>query len=202
MAGRHSENLMRHLKRKHPSTYAKALRQKQLQRSAAQNAGPLSPKFKFVSEPQKLLMKSEFNEPGIELDDHGQYESINIVKMELPDELEQSPGQLHDFRETFSDKDGGNNNMSQFIVTSFPDTETTSVNAIASRSSYPATTTPIANPMQVASDDASFLQLLGHKFGKYSRNTKYTVQYHINRILYKADMGCYGNADASILPDV
>lgn len=63
-----------------------------------------------------------------------------------------------------------------------------------------ATTSASSNLATVASsnpDDAFFLQYLGSKFGKYSANTKNTVQFHINRILYKADMGCYDNADAS-----
>ncbi|KAH8387341.1 hypothetical protein KR093_006463 [Drosophila rubida] len=50
-------------------------------------------------------------------------------------------------------------------------------------------------------DDAFFLQYLGHKLGKYSATTRHTVQFHINRILYKADMGCYETADASKLSD-
>ncbi|XP_016995743.2 uncharacterized protein [Drosophila takahashii] len=41
----------------------------------------------------------------------------------------------------------------------------------------------------VAGDNAIYLQYLGNKFGKYSKRTMNTVQFHINRILYMADMG-------------
>jgi len=67
MAGRHSENLMRHLKRKHPATYAEVLLEKQRRRSVNSNqtgstndttAGPLSSMFKFETEPHKLFIKS------------------------------------------------------------------------------------------------------------------------------------------------
>ncbi|XP_034483395.1 ubiquitin carboxyl-terminal hydrolase 7-like [Drosophila innubila] len=43
-------------------------------------------------------------------------------------------------------------------------------------------------------DDALFLQHLGNKLGRYSMNTKNSVQFLINHILYQADMGCYDNA--------
>ncbi|XP_034490147.1 ubiquitin carboxyl-terminal hydrolase 7-like [Drosophila innubila] len=64
-------------------------------------------------------------------------------------------------------------------------------NATSSGSSTKATIA-IPNP-----DDAFFLQYLGNKLGEYSANTKNIIQFHFYQILFKADMGCYDNADAS-----
>ncbi|KAM8720248.1 hypothetical protein ACLKA7_006313 [Drosophila subpalustris] len=218
MAGRHSENLMRHLMRKHPATYAEVMLEKQRRRSAVSNqtgsttdtsasaGGPLSSMFKFETEPHKLLIKSNPNSNTFshEYDDededptgNGQFESVYLAKAELRD------GQLNDSNESLSYQ-GSHPEEGEFIISNLsPQTSGTPAetpvaaatvatsNATSSGSSTMATIAG-SNP-----DDAFYLQYLANKFGKYSANTRNTVQFHINRILYKADMGCYDNADAS-----
>ncbi|EDV92064.1 GH24249 [Drosophila grimshawi] len=216
MAGRHSENLMRHLKRKHPSTYAEVMLEKQRRRSTANSiqsgaeTDPLSSMFKFETEPHKLVIKSRnhFDSRDYKCDD-----SVNDqAEQAEEEEANQSAGQLHDFNESISYQDDGSN-ANQFVITCLPEPlqqqqqQQQHQQIPVSPGSNPASTSaPIGHPIgdgmsQVANDDASLLQLLGYKFNKYTPSTKYTVQYHINRILYKADMGCYDNADASRLPD-
>ncbi|XP_017048376.1 uncharacterized protein LOC108092992 isoform X1 [Drosophila ficusphila] len=50
----------------------------------------------------------------------------------------------------------------------------------------------------LAGEDAFYLRYLGNKLGKYSARTRSTVQFQINRILYKADLGCFEQADPQI----
>ncbi|KRG07019.1 uncharacterized protein LOC6585279 isoform X1 [Drosophila mojavensis] len=214
MAGRHSENLMRHLKRKHPATYAEVMLEKQRRRSANANrsgsadTGPLSSMFKFETQPHKLFIKSEklvfrLDEPGqpqmpvpeaCPNDDdtssgNGQFETLDIGKEELC-EVVHSPDGLNDSSESYM----------------YPDEDPfhATVGSHASTSSAPGqcNANALTHSQQAANDNASFLQYLNAKLSKYSLHTKYTIQYEINRILYKADMGCYDNADASKLPDL
>ncbi|XP_023166854.1 uncharacterized protein LOC111596752 isoform X3 [Drosophila hydei] len=209
MAGRHSENLMRHLKRKHPATYAEVMLEKQRRRSANANrsgssdaAGPLSSMFKFETQPHKLFIKSMPMPEACpnEFDDdtssgNGQFESVDIGKEELC-EVVHSPDGLNDSSESYIYPDNHQLDEDPFHATA-------GAHASTSTSSAQGQCNPnaLASSLQAANDDASFLQYLSDKFGKYNSYTKYTVQYHINRILYKADMGCYDNADASKLPD-
>ncbi|EDW62713.2 uncharacterized protein [Drosophila virilis] len=218
MAGRHSENLMRHLKRKHPATYAEVMLEKQRRRSANTNrssgsdTGPLSSMFKFETQPHKLFIKSmpigagcgnDYEEDTSSLNGNGQFESVDIGKEELC-EVVHSPEALNDSSESFIYPDNPNDE-DPFIMTNFAQANTmgspsTNSTPAAQTGNNSNNATPSCS-MHHSSNDASFLQYLSDKFGKYSSNTKYTVQYHINCILYKADMGCYDNADASKLPD-
>ncbi|KAH8414808.1 hypothetical protein KR215_005456 [Drosophila sulfurigaster] len=276
MAGRHSENLMRHLKRKHPATYGEVMIERQRRRSAnpphqtgskaatdsttatatstttaatstststaaAAAGGPLSSMFKFETEPHKLFIKSEkltfrLDEPGQQpqqmpmsetcsngFDDdededaedptpNGQFESVFLAKTELRD------SHLNDSCESITYQDS-HAEENAFIITNLtqhssetPANTSSSSNTSAlpmpnpnsSVSSTATATTTVPNCGAIAAscsnpDDAFFLQYLGNKFGKYSENTRNTVQFHINRILYKADMGCYENGDVSKL---
>ncbi|XP_039499837.1 uncharacterized protein LOC120456846 isoform X3 [Drosophila santomea] len=45
-------------------------------------------------------------------------------------------------------------------------------------------------------DEDYFLRYLGNKLSKYSTRTRNTVQFHINRILFKADMGRFEDTDS------
>ncbi|XP_064546602.1 uncharacterized protein LOC135434123 isoform X2 [Drosophila montana] len=221
MAGRHSENLMRHLKRKHPATYAEVMLEKQRRRSANSNrsgsdSGPLSSMFKFETQPHKLFIKSmpigagcpnDYEEDTSSLNGNGQFESVDIGKEELC-EVVHSPEALNDSSESYIYPDNPNDE-DPFIMTNFaqantmgsPSTNSTPAAQTSNNSGNATDTATAAASSRQSSNDASFLQYLSDKFGKYSSNTKYTVQYHINCILYKADMGCYDNADASKLPD-
>ncbi|XP_062139806.1 uncharacterized protein LOC133848318 [Drosophila sulfurigaster albostrigata] len=79
-----------------------------------------------------------------------------------------------------------------------------SVSSTATSTAIATTTVPNCGSIAASCsnpDDAFFLQYLGNKFGKYSKNTRNTVQFYISRILYKADMGYYENGDASNLFD-
>ncbi|XP_030568269.1 uncharacterized protein LOC115767999 isoform X4 [Drosophila novamexicana] len=216
MAGRHSENLMRHLKRKHPATYAEVMLEKQRRRSANSNrsgsdTGPLSSMFKFETQPHKLFIKSmpigagcpnDYEEDTSSLNGNGQFESVDIGKEELC-EVVHSPEALNDSSESFIYPDNPNDE-DPFIMTNFAQANTMgspSTNSTPAPQTGNSSNNATASSSMHSSNDASFLQYLSDKFGKYSSNTKYTVQYHINCILYKADMGCYDNADASKLPD-
>ncbi|XP_023166852.1 uncharacterized protein LOC111596752 isoform X1 [Drosophila hydei] len=126
---------------------------------------------------------------------NGQFESVDIGKEELC-EVVHSPDGLNDSSESYIYPDNHQLDEDPFHATA-------GAHASTSTSSAQGQCNPnaLASSLQAANDDASFLQYLSDKFGKYNSYTKYTVQYHINRILYKADMGCYDNADASKLPD-
>ncbi|XP_060654182.1 uncharacterized protein LOC132789881 [Drosophila nasuta] len=231
MAGR--QNLMRHLKRKHPATYGKLMIERQRRRSAnrphqtgkksatdsttvtsslaAAAGGPLSSMFKFETEPHKLFIKSEkltfrLDEPGQQpqqmpmsktcsnsFDDDedaedptpiGQFESVFLGKTELRD------SHLNDFYELITYQDS-HAEEDPLIIT----------NLTQNISETPANTFSSSDASCSNPDDAFFLQYLGNKFGKYSKNTRNMVQFYISRILYKADMGYYENGDVSKLFD-
>ncbi|XP_022219087.1 uncharacterized protein LOC111071860 isoform X2 [Drosophila obscura] len=217
MAGKHSENLMRHLKRKHHHTYAELMEMRQLRHNRMNQspadtdnyAGvqealtvPLSSMFQFSSEAKKLMIRMEpasimttTMETGDEYEDASssrlssqQFESIFIGKSEVPDivDVDQSDDQLIDDDEV---RYSQSLNQSQppvaatLTMTSSPSAQATSSLALG-----PSTT--------LSGDDAFFLQYLGNKFGNYSTRTKHTVQFQINRILYRADMGCFEEGES------
>ncbi|XP_017850603.1 uncharacterized protein LOC108605433 isoform X2 [Drosophila busckii] len=249
MAGRHSENLMRHLKRKHSSTYAEVMLEKQRRRSTIQqqkeqsssenNACQLSSLFSFETEPHGLRIKSEvlafrLEEPktnqqlaldktkpcSIEIDTNdvnptqsGQFESVYLGKFEMREDTDETLSQMPD------NKDNNNkHNEEKLALAVRNETKAKATTPNPSSVAAAATTAPSCSSAQTATnsekqlllpqqsssdDDGFFLQYLGNKFSKYTPNAKHTVQFHINRILYKADMGCYDNiTDASKLPDV
>ncbi|XP_002133380.3 uncharacterized protein [Drosophila pseudoobscura] len=124
-----------------------------------------------------------------------QFESIFIGKSEVPDvvEVDFSGDQLIDH-----DKMRYSQSLNQSeppITAAMTMTSTPSASASAPRTSSVAL---LPSPT-LSADDAFFLQYLGNKFGNYSTRTKHTVQFQINRILYRADMGCFEDADASQL---
>lgn len=110
---------------------------------------------------------------------NGQFELCEVVH---------SPDDLNDSNESHRYLDNHQLDEDPFHAT---------VGQHASTSSAPGQCMPNSNSTQAANDNASFLQYLNAKLSKYSMHTKYTIQYEINRILYKADMGCYDNADPS-----
>lgn len=149
---------------------------------------------------------------------NAQFESVYFGKAELCDELDHSSASATaQCQLTYPDA----HLQDQFIITSLPQASTSPSSAAAAATGsdgHSASThatlpcaegsvtgtgaaAPIATPISCPNDDAYFLQYLGNKFGKYSASTKSTVQFHINRILYKADMGCYDHVDASKLSD-
>ncbi|TDG38222.1 hypothetical protein AWZ03_015356 [Drosophila navojoa] len=117
---------------------------------------------------------------------NGQFETVHVDKEELC-EVVHSPDGGNDSNEDYMYADSQQLGEDPFHPTS----------SIQSQCNANVST----NSLEAANDNASFLQYLNSKLNKYSRNTKCTIQYEINRILYKADMGCYDNADASKLPE-
>ncbi|XP_015040880.2 uncharacterized protein [Drosophila pseudoobscura] len=224
MAGKHSENLMRHLKRRHHHTYAALMEMRRLRHNRQNqspansddnaeadeaSAMPLSSMFQFSSEAKKLMIRMDpatimttTMETGDEDDkasssrlSNDQFESIFIGKSEVPDvvEVDFSGDQLIDH-----DKMRYSQSLNQSeppITAAMTMTSTPSASASAPRTSSVAL---LPSPT-LSADDAFFLQYLGNKFGNYSTRTKHTVQFQINRILYRADMGCFEDADASQL---
>ncbi|XP_052857743.1 uncharacterized protein LOC128265620 isoform X1 [Drosophila gunungcola] len=67
--------------------------------------------------------------------------------------------------------------------------------AAAAATPTPLIRAPSSSDCPLAGEDAFYLQYLGNKLSKYSARTKNTVQFQINRILYRADMGRFENAD-------
>ncbi|XP_017064225.1 uncharacterized protein LOC108103312 [Drosophila eugracilis] len=229
MAGRHSENLMRHLKRKHEDVY-KVVRAKKFairtileyQQKAPKQGEVfstdqiLSSMFHFTSKPKKIRISkvaSQLPSNGsietaglidnevVAVGDNennasgSQFDDIFIGKTELPDEVDLS----NDTEDTEL--------ASVAVSAAIPSTSSTAaINSTASLTSSPAPATsvaaltpsaPVDSPL--ASDDAVYLQYLANKLSKYSERTKNIVQFQINSILYKADMGCYGEADPKLL---
>ncbi|KAH8391763.1 hypothetical protein KR215_001935 [Drosophila sulfurigaster] len=212
MAGR--QNLMRHLKRKHPATYDELMIERQRRRSAnrphqtgkkaatdpttatSATSTPLSSMFKFETEPHKLFIKSVSSETfsnGFDDDEDddaedptpiGQFESVFLGKTELRD------SHLNDSCESITYQDSHAEENPLIITNLTQHSFETPANTFSSSDAS------CSNP-----DDAFFLQYLGNKFGKYSKNTRNTVQFHISRILYKADIGYYENGDVSKLFD-
>ncbi|XP_016948043.1 uncharacterized protein LOC108023269 [Drosophila biarmipes] len=218
MAGRHSENLMRHLKRKHKDLYDSVVADKrailvhrQQQAKQAEDRA-LASMFHFPAEPKRILITKDSSRPstngatesadvvaGEEAGDGdngynasaSQFDGIFIGKSELPDEVDQF------------DNSG---DVELEAVEPSTSLRTTSASLAPSSSTTPAPTAVWA-PSAVAptvfsvrasssncpldGDDSFYLQYLGNKLSKYSPRTKNTVQFQINRILYKADMGQY-----------
>ncbi|SPP78740.1 uncharacterized protein LOC117581643 isoform X2 [Drosophila guanche] len=210
MAGKHSENLMRHLKRKHQHTYATLIEMRRLRHNlmnqslakveSATAAVPLSSMFQFSSQAKKLKIEGDpakamasSKESGYEAED--QFESIFIEKSEVPDvEDEDEDEELSDDQ----DIDADEMRYSQALNQTTPE-----ISAILSLRSSPSAATSASTlaigaptPTTLSGDDASFLQYVGKKFGNYSTRTKHTVQFQFNRILYRADMGCFEEGEA------
>ncbi|XP_034670659.1 uncharacterized protein LOC117903038 isoform X1 [Drosophila subobscura] len=214
MAGKHSENLMRHLKRKHQHTYATLIEMRRLRHNlmsqslakveSAAAAVPLSSMFQFSSQAKKLKIKvdpakaqSSTKESGDEEEeDHpsGQlsnehFESIFIGKTEVAEveDEELSDDQLVDADEM---------RFSEALNQTVPAISAT-WSMRSSPSAPPSTSTfSIGASTTLSGDDASYLQYLGNKYKKYSARTKQTVQFQINRILYRADMGHFDKDEA------
>ncbi|XP_017850602.1 uncharacterized protein LOC108605433 isoform X1 [Drosophila busckii] len=143
----------------------------------------------------------------------GQFESVYLGKFEMREDTDETLSQMPD------NKDNNNkHNEEKLALAVRNETKAKATTPNPSSVAAAATTAPSCSSAQTATnsekqlllpqqsssdDDGFFLQYLGNKFSKYTPNAKHTVQFHINRILYKADMGCYDNiTDASKLPDV
>lgn len=160
----------------------------------------------------QLPLSDDFDNNNDNDDEHARnatYDSVYFGKAELCENLDQtSSAPSHaQCQLTYADQlqQDQDQDQDQFIITSLSQTATSpsTTAAATQQGSVGAAPGPCtdATPLGSTNDDAYFLQYLGHKFGKYSASTKSTVQFHINRILYKADMGCYEHVDASKLSD-
>lgn len=152
----------------------------------------------------QLPLSDDFDNNNDNDDEHATnaaYDSVYFGKAELCENLDQtSSGPSHAL--TYTDQ-LQQQHQDQFIITSLSQTGATSPSTTAASTQQQGSgvASTDATPPGSANDDTYFLQYLGNKFGKYSASTKSTVQFHINRILYKADMGCYEHVDASKLSD-
>ncbi|EDW72145.2 uncharacterized protein Dwil_GK10296 [Drosophila willistoni] len=245
MAGRHSENLMRHLKRKHQIVYDEVMRQKRLRRdrlAVSQSRGPspaLSPKLIVKLDPTNVIATEsaegkDNHDKAKDADSYDtralvthpddiasssqpskdHFEKIFIGKTEMPDidEDKIENHQVHLNSETarnsflgIPNQVHGNSHYNQVpaalqILLKHPQTMETP----AASSSSLASLIPATNAQSLAGndDDAYFLQYLGNKFSKYSTRTKNIIQFQINRILYKADMGDFDNLDSSKISEI
>ncbi|XP_034137604.1 uncharacterized protein LOC117589626 [Drosophila guanche] len=80
--------------------------------------------------------------------------------------------------------------FSQALNQTSPVTSATSSMRSTPSDATTASSSAIGACTNASVEDAYFLQYLGNKFGHYSTRTKHMVQFQINQILYKADMGC------------
>ncbi|KAH8419899.1 hypothetical protein KR009_003646, partial [Drosophila setifemur] len=135
-----------------------------------------------------MLETDETKETAVEnlknADCSNQFENLFIEKTEMPEEEDE-------------DQSDGTDKEDSLEVRPVPESTTSSQqNMITSASTVPAraptsTATSTGSEWIPFGDDAFYLQYLGNKFSKYSARTRNTVQFQINRILYKADMGCF-----------
>nr|XP_016939454.1 uncharacterized protein LOC108017010 isoform X1 [Drosophila suzukii] len=214
MAGRHSENLMRHLKRKHKDVYNSVVAEKQailVRRQQQAKKGEVDPKdhvlasmFHFPSEPKKILITKDASqlptnssmETTDMVDDEetgdgdnednasgSQFDGIFIGKSELPDEVNQLDNSGDVELETVAASIAKPLTSLKATTPSLATSSTPTPAPVAARAS--------SSNCPLDGDDAFYLQYLGNKLSKYSSRTKNTVQFQINRILYKADMGHY-----------
>ncbi|EDX16930.1 GD16371 [Drosophila simulans] len=192
MAGRHSENLMRHLKRKHEDAYKSVLDEKREIRAAlAQqqaNKDAVNPTKKVLASKCQypLTRKKTF----ITEDDDSQLsametmvmivssEGVFIGKSEIPDEEYQWK------------------NSANMELTTSESSVCVAPTSTTARAKSPARAASSAALDTSSGDEDYFLRYLGSKLGKYSARTRNTVQFHINRILYKADMGHFEETDS------
>ncbi|XP_068157115.1 uncharacterized protein [Drosophila tropicalis] len=229
MAGRHSENLMRHLKRKHQIVYNEVMQQKRLRRerlAVNQSRGPspaLSPKLVVKSDPTNVI-PTESADTKNNLDkakDADSYDTEALVTHRDDIASSSQPSKDH-FEKIFIGK------------TEMPDIDEDKIesnevhlNTEAARNSFQGITNqiygnshynqapaascgslasliPASNAQSLAGndDDGYFLQYFGNKFAKYSTRTKNIIQFQINRILYKADMGYFDNLDSSQISEM
>ncbi|XP_030386671.1 uncharacterized protein LOC115633367 [Scaptodrosophila lebanonensis] len=175
MAGKHSENLLRHLKRKHVPTYEAVMHKKLIKSGMLPEDGSSSEYFSKTSNGL-----NDTNTEEEEASSHQSYEEVFIGKSEIID-IEEPPNH--------SDQSGT------------PDISTTNNNAISNVNNLGGgggggiTVKSFASSASPSTDDTYFMQYLESKFRKYSTRTKNTVQFHIHRVLFKADMGCFDNAE-------
>ncbi|XP_017048377.1 uncharacterized protein LOC108092992 isoform X2 [Drosophila ficusphila] len=222
MAGRHSENLMRHLKRKHEAVYNVVVAEKQAIRNLISKqkakkidddvpeAPILSSMFHFPSEPKKIRIAKEAtqsantiavvttteslddeDEGDKENEDNGpgsQFHSIFIGKTELADE--------HDLSDESTTTLASSSTYGHTIAPAPAPTAARLEPIPVNDPTSSVRATPSDCPL--AGEDAFYLRYLGNKLGKYSARTRSTVQFQINRILYKADLGCFEQADPQI----
>ncbi|XP_016982335.1 uncharacterized protein LOC108046891 [Drosophila rhopaloa] len=230
MAGRHSENLMRHLKRKHEDVYEVVVAQKRAIRtllcqqqankgdnvpSDRQLATPLlelrdlfppeHKKIRLNKDASRLPTNSAIETTDI-MDDEEAVDGDNednvsgnqfdgVFKLELPDEEYQSNDSGDGDLETISPSMAKPSISLKAVTTSLASSTTSTQTNAPARAVIPARTSSVC---PIAGDDDFYLQYLGNKLSKYSARTKNTVQFQINRILYKADMGCFEDADLKI----
>ncbi|XP_065724005.2 uncharacterized protein [Drosophila suzukii] len=110
-----------------------------------------------------------------------QFDGIFIGKSELPDEVNQLDNSGDVELET----------VAASIAKPLTSLKATTPSLATSSTSTPAPARASSSNCPLDGDDAFYLQYLGNKLSKYSSRTKNTVQFQINRILYKADMGHY-----------
>lgn len=122
-----------------------------------------------------------------------QFEGVFIGKSEIPDE-------------EYQWKNSANMELKAVDVSVAQTTNESSVcvapTSTTARAKSPARVASSAAALdQSPSDEDYFLRYLGSKLGKYSARTRNTVQFHINRILYKADMGHFEETDSRMGDD-
>ncbi|EDW43975.1 uncharacterized protein LOC6616139 [Drosophila sechellia] len=208
MAGRHSENLMRHLKRKHEDAYKTVLDEKgEIRAALAQQQAnkdavnptkkvlsskcqyPLTRKKTFITEDddsQLSAMETMVMVNGEQTGDvdnknnatDSQFEGVFIGKSEIPDEEYQWK------------------NSANMELTTSESSVCVAPTSTTARAKSPGRAASSAALDNSSGDEDYFLRYLGSKLGKYSARTKNTVQFHINRILYKADMGHFEETDS------
>ncbi|EDV45612.1 uncharacterized protein LOC6555534 [Drosophila erecta] len=206
MAGRHSENLMRHLKRKHEDAYESVLDEKRVIRAALaqqqankdaviSNKKVLASKWQYPSTRKKTsISKDNAMETMVMMNDEennatdSQFENVFIGKSEIPDEEYQWTNSAAMELEALKVSLAKTTTTTESSASVAP-TSTTS------RAKSPARGPSVGAPNS-SGDEDYFLRYLGNKLSKYSARTRNTVQFHINRILYKADMGRFEETDS------
>ncbi|EDX01378.1 uncharacterized protein LOC6524412 [Drosophila yakuba] len=215
MAGRHSENLMRHLKRKHEDTYDSVLDEKRAiraalaQQQANKNASipakkvqaskcpyPATRKKTYISKDDGAQHNAMETKAMVDDEETGngsgngnnksnatdsQFENVFIGKSEIPDEEYQWTNSADLALEA----------VNVTVATKTTNTTTTTESNAKSTARAPSAAAPNSG-----GDEDYFLRYLGNKLSKYSTRTRNTVQFHINRILFKADMGRFEDTDS------
>ncbi|XP_017114277.1 uncharacterized protein LOC108137199 isoform X2 [Drosophila elegans] len=231
MAGRHSENLMRHLKRKHEDVYETVVAEKRAIRKllCQQQANKQSPTMElsdfFPSELKKIrlskdashlptnstientdLMDDEEAGDGDNEDNVSGSQFDGIFKSELPDDEDDQSVDSRDIELETVEVSMAKPSISLKPATTHPapNVASSSTSVVPARAptaspaasaSTPLVRAPSSADCPLAGEDAFYLQYLGNKLSKYSARTKNTVQFQINRILYRADMGRFEDAD-------
>ncbi|XP_034670660.1 uncharacterized protein LOC117903038 isoform X2 [Drosophila subobscura] len=189
-----SANVRRHYKNCHPEyipdqtvAHPPAENRKHLRRSQTKSNPGLDP-AKAQSSTKESGDEEEEDHPSGQLSNE-HFESIFIGKTEVAEveDEELSDDQLVDADEM---------RFSEALNQTVPAISAT-WSMRSSPSAPPSTSTfSIGASTTLSGDDASYLQYLGNKYKKYSARTKQTVQFQINRILYRADMGHFDKDEA------